>query len=157
MQISSIAAALFRLAMSFWIGGAALFTFVLTPILFRTQPRDLAAKIVGVLFPGYFWWGLGTGLTALGCLLVFRGRYFLPTLLLLGVMVGLTFFQTVYVEPRASVLKQEIVSFETTSRENPLRREFARLHGISMACNLAVLAGGIGIIILMPGRFAPAG
>lgn len=33
---------LYRLALAFWVGGVALFTFVLTPILFKTQPRDLA-------------------------------------------------------------------------------------------------------------------
>lgn len=51
-----IIASIFHLAVAFWVGGSALFTFVLTPILFATQPRDLAAKIVGVLFPGYFRW-----------------------------------------------------------------------------------------------------
>jgi putative copper export protein len=144
--------ALFRLALAFWVGGAALFTFVLTPILFRTQPRDLAAQIVGVLFPGYFWWGLATGTVALACLLILRGRSFLPTLALLLLMLGLTSFQAFSVEPRAAELKRQIVSFETTGKDNPLRRDFSRLHGISMACNLAVLLSGI-VLIILPGRF----
>ena len=150
--MQALAAAVFRLALAFWVGGAALFTFVLTPILFRTQPRDLAAQIVGVLFPGYFWWGLATGTVALVCLLILRGRHFLPTLALLVLMLGLTSFQAFSVEPRAAALKQEIVSFETTSKDNPLRREFSRLHGISMACNLAVLLSGI-VLLILPGRF----
>lgn len=151
-----IIAAIFRLTMAFWVGGAALFTFVLTPILFRTQPRDLAAGIVGVLFPGYFRWGLVTGAVALFCLLILRGRYFLTTLTLLLLMLGLTSFQAFYLEPRAAALKQQIGSFTATGREDPLRREFSRLHGLSMVCNLAVLLGGMGIIIL-PGRFLPGG
>lgn len=147
-----IIAAFYRLALAFWVGGAALFTFVLTPILFKTQPRDLAAQIVGVLFPGYFWWGLATGSVALVCLLILRGRTFLPTLALLLLMLGLTSYQAFSIEPRAAALKQRIVSFETTSRDDPLRREFSRLHGISMACNLAVLVSGIMLIVLLPGR-----
>lgn len=143
-------AAVFRLALAFWVGGAALFTFVLTPILFRTQPRDLAAQIVGVLFPGYFWWGLAAGAVALVSLLILRGRHFLPRLALLVLMLGLTAFQAFSLEPRAAVLKEEIGSFETTGRDNPLRREFSRLHSISMACNLAVLLGGI-VLVILPG------
>jgi len=151
-----ITAAIFRLALSFWVGGAALFTFVLTPTLFKTQPRDLAATIVGVLFPGYFWWGLATGSVAVICLLILRGRYFLPTLILLVLMLGLTSYQAFSIEPRAASLKQQIVSFETTSKEDPLRREFSKLHGISMACNLVVLLSGI-VLIILPGRFWNAG
>ncbi|MHB8809413.1 MAG: DUF4149 domain-containing protein [Desulfobulbaceae bacterium] len=145
-------AAVFRLALAFWVGGAALFTFVLTPILFKTQSRDLAAQIVGVLFPSYFWWGLASGAAALVCLLILRGRFFLPTLTLLVLMLGLTSYQAFSLEPRAAALKREIVSFETTSKDNPLRREFARLHSISMACNLAVLLCGI-VLVILPGRF----
>lgn len=146
-----IAAALFRLALAFWVGGAALFTFVLTPILFRTQPGDLAAQIVGVLFPGYFWWGLATGSVALVCLLMLRGRFFLSTLTLLVLMLGLTSYQAFSIEPRAAALKQGIVSFASTSKDDPLRREFSRLHGISMACNLVVLLSGIALIVLPGG------
>ncbi len=151
-----ITAAIFRLALACWVGGAALFTFVLTPTLFKTQPRDLAARIVGVLFPGYFWWGLAMGAVALLCLLVLRGRYFLPTLTMLVLMLGLTAYQAFSIEPRAAALKQQIVSFETTSKSDPLRRQFSKLHGISMACNLVVLLSGI-VIIVLPGRFWPAG
>lgn len=149
-----ITAALFRLAVAFWVGGAALFTFVMTPILFRTQPRDLAAAIVGDLFPGYFQWGLAAGSVAAACLLIFRGRFFLPTLALLLLMLCLTAFQAFIIEPRAEALKQQIVSFETTGRDDPLRQQFARLHGVSLICNLAVVVGGM-VIIIMPGPFRP--
>jgi len=144
-----IAAAIFRVAVAFWVGGSSLFTFVLTPALFRTQPRDVAAKIVGVLFPGYFQWGIACGAAALVCLLIVRGRHFLTILLLLVLMLGLTSFQAFYLEPRATRLKQQIVSFETTSPDDPLRREFSRLHAVSMGCNMTVLLSGI-VVILLP-------
>lgn len=139
---------LYRLAISFWAGGVAIFTMVLTPILFKTQPRDLAGTIVGVLFPGYFRWGLACGIIALGCRLAMRARGTLPVVIL-AAMLLLTSFQAFYIEPRAARLKQQIPSFETTPKDHPLRRDFARLHGISATCNLAVLGGGIVLVVLL--------
>jgi len=144
----SIIAVLYRLALAFWVGGVALFTFVLTPVLFKTQPRDLAGKIVGVLFPGYFIWGLACGAVALFCLLLQRGKSFIPALVLLILMLAATAFQSFYIEPKAAALKEQIGSFETTPKDHPLRREFSRLHGVSAVCNLAVFAGGVALIIL---------
>jgi hypothetical protein len=140
---------LYRLALSFWIGGVALFTFVLTPILFKTQPRDLAGRIVGVLFPGYFRWGLACGGVALVCLLLQRGRHFIPALVLLVLMLAATSFQALVIEPKAAALKEQISSFETTPKDDPLRQEFSRLHAVSAVCNLTVFAGGVVLIILL--------
>jgi len=145
----SFVAVLYRLSLAFWVGGVALFTFVLTPILFKTQPRDLAGKIVGVLFPGYFRWGLACGSIAVVCLLLQRGRNFVPALVLLVLMLAATFFQALVIEPKAAALKQQIGSFETTPKADPLRREFARLHGISAVCNLAVFVGGVVLVVLL--------
>jgi hypothetical protein len=142
-------AVIYRLAVAFWVGGAALFTFVLTPILFKTQPRDLAGKIVGVLFPGYFRWGLACGAVALVCLLLQRGRHFVPALVLLFLMLAATAFQALVIEPQAAALKEQIGSFETTGKDHPQRREFARLHAVSAACNLAVIVGGVVLIVLL--------
>lgn len=145
----SLVPVLYRLALAFWVGGVALFTFVLTPILFKTQPRDLAGKIVGVLFPGYFLWGLACGGVALVCLLLQRGRAFVPALILLVVMLAATTFQALVIEPKAAALKAQIGSFETTSKDDPMRQEFARLHAVSAVCNIAVLAGGVVLVVLL--------
>ena len=53
MQIISV---IYRLAIAFWVGGVAIFTFVLTPIIFKAYDRDMAGQIVGALFPAYFRW-----------------------------------------------------------------------------------------------------
>jgi hypothetical protein len=141
---------LYRLAIGLWTGGNAIFTLVLTPILFRTEQRDTAARIVGNLFPAYFRWGLICGLIALTCRIISRSpsscsRLQLIVLLLMLVAVS---FQAVYVEPRAAELKRQIGSFETTDTTHPLRKEFSRLHGISASCNLGVLAGGVLMLVL---------
>ena len=70
--------ACYNLAIGCWLGGAALFTFLLTPALFASYSRDLAGNIVGVLFPGYFRWGLACGAVALLCRIALRGRFALP-------------------------------------------------------------------------------
>lgn len=140
---------IYRLAVSLWLGGAALFTFVLTPILFRSESRDVAGHIVGVLFPGYFRWGLACGLVALVCRVILSGRGVIPSAAIIGAMLFLTSFQAFYIEPKAAALKREIVSFETTSKDDPLRREFAKLHGVSAACNLSVIVGGVILVILL--------
>jgi len=145
----SIIAVFYRLAIAFWVGGVALFTFVLTPTLFKTQARDLAGKIVGVLFPGYFIWGIACGSVALACLLLQRGKHFVPALILLVLMLAATSFQALVIEPKAAALKEQIGSFETTSKDDPLRQEFGRLHGISAVCNIAVFVGGVVLVVLL--------
>jgi hypothetical protein len=139
---------LYNLAVSCWLGGAALFTFLLTPKLFASYPRDLAGNIVGLLFPGYFRWGLACGAVALLCQLVNRGRFAVASLLIIATMLILTSAQAFIIEPRAAELKQSIPSFETTSKDDPLRVQFRTLHGLSMAANLAVIVGGVILVVL---------
>lgn len=143
-----VVAVIYHLAVSLWLGGAALFTFVLTPMLFRSESRDTAARIVGLFFPGYFRWGVACGIVALICRLVTSGGRLTPAAVILAVMLVLCSFQAFYVEPKAAALKREIVSFETTPKDHPLRREFSKLHGISAVCNLAVIAGGVTLVVL---------
>lgn len=139
---------LYRLAVGLWAGGNAIFTLMLTPILFKTESRDVAGRIVGNLFPGYFRWGLACGVIALVCRLAGRGVDLkLPVVVLVG-MLAVTSFQAFYVEPQAAELKKQIGSFETTGKDHPLRKEFSRLHGISAVCNLSVLAGGVLLVVL---------
>jgi hypothetical protein len=143
-----LAAAVYNLAIALWTGGNAIFTLLLTPILFRTESRDTAGRIVGNLFPGYFRWGIACGMVALLCRLGMSGGVRRLPLVLLVIMLAVTSFQALYIEPRAAELKARISSFETTPKDHPLRREFSRLHGISAACNLTVLAGGVVLVVL---------
>jgi hypothetical protein len=143
-----IAEIFYRLATALWVGGVGIFTFMLTPILFRNEPRDVAARIVGLLFPGYFRWGLGCGVVALAALFLARRGALLPQAIIIAAMLAIASFQAFYIEPKAAALKREIGSFEATPKDHPLRRDFSRLHGISAAGNLAVFAGGVILVIL---------
>lgn len=143
-----ITTAIYHLAITCWLGGAALFTFVLTPIIFKAYSRDMAGGIVGVLFPGYFRWGLACGAVALFCLLLTRGRRALVPGAILGVMLAITAAQAFIIEPKAAELKKEIPSFETTPPDHPLRVQFRKLHGVSAVANLAVIGAGAVLVIL---------
>jgi hypothetical protein len=140
---------LYRLAISLWAGGNAIFTLMLTPILFKTESRDVAGRIVGNLFPGYFRWGIACGVIALVCRLAGKGMTLKLPVIVLVAMLAVSAFQAFWVEPRAAALKQQIGSFETTTKDHPLRKEFAKLHGVSAVCNLTVLAGGVLLVVLL--------
>lgn len=141
---------LYRLLITFWVGGAALFTFVLTPTLFKTFDRDLVGNIVGALFPGYFKWGLVCGVFALACLLFTRSRQWVVSSAIVVAMLAITSLQAYSIEPRAAAIKKEIPSFVTTPADHPARQAFRRLHGWSAASNLGVIGGGIALLILLP-------
>lgn len=147
--LAKIAATLYRLAVAAWFGGASLFTLVLTPILFRSLNRDQAGAIVGYLFPGYFRWGLACGVIALAALAFMKLPRKRLAATLLVVMLAITAVQAFVIEPQAAALKREIPSFETTPPDDPLRVQFRKLHGISAAGNLAVIGGGVGLVLLL--------
>jgi hypothetical protein len=144
----AIVSIIYHLAVSLWLGGAALFTFVLTPMLFRSESRDTAGRIVGLFFPGYFRWGIACGAVALVCRIILSKTVLAPAEMILIVMLALCSFQALYIEPQAAALKREIVSFETTTKDHPLRRQFSKLHGVSAVCNLSVIVGGVALVVL---------
>jgi len=148
-QVIKCLSILCRLALALWVGGAALFTFILTPTLFKSFDRDTAGNIVGVLFPGYFRWGLVLGAITLFCLLLVRGRQWVTSAIIVLIMLLITSVQAFVIEPQAAAIKKEIPSFATTPADHPLRQKFKKLHGISAAGNLGVIGGGIALIILL--------
>lgn len=146
MQYLSI---VYRLLITFWVGGAALFTFILTPTLFKSFDRDMAGTIVGVLFPGYFKWGLVCGVLALGCLLFTREKRWFASAIIIVAMLVVTSVQAFVIEPKAAALKKEIPSFVTTPADHPARQQFRKLHAVSAVSNLSVIGAGVVVIILL--------
>ena len=141
---------LYRLAIACWVGGTSLFTFVLTPTIFKSYNRDTAGGIVGVLFPGYFKWGLVCGVIALATIFMSSTvkRKTIAVVIIL-VMLAITSVQAFVIEPKAAALKKAIPSFETTPQDDPLRVQFRKLHGVSAVSNLTVIGGGIALIALL--------
>jgi hypothetical protein len=148
MALASIA---YRLALSLWVGGMAFFTFVVTPVIFRTQGREAAGKMVGAIFPLYFRYGLVLTVIALLARIAageaFHGvRQWVGTVLILTAFL-LSGYQAYGVAPRMERVKQSVASFDAAPPDDPSRREFSRLHGFSMAVNLAILLEGVALIV----------
>ncbi|GAB4371069.1 MAG: DUF4149 domain-containing protein [Deltaproteobacteria bacterium] len=146
-----LAAALYRLALALWVGGISLFTFVVTPVIFRTRGRDAAGEIVGAIFPYYFRYGLAVIAVALvariGAGFAFTGLRQIAGTALVVAALSLSGYHTFALAPRIEAVKAQVVSFESVPPEHPARREFSRLHGISMGINLAILAAGVVLVL----------
>jgi hypothetical protein len=142
---------LYDLVLALWVGGISIFTFVVTPVIFRSFTRDMAGEIVGKLFPGYFFYNLVLSLLALGLLLIgyhaSDSRYRLSFLLAVGAIV-INLFVVFRLHPEIKKVKEAIHSFDTVSAESPLRKKFTVLHAVSATLNLIVLADGVGLLLI---------
>ncbi len=143
--------ALYNLMLALWVGGIFMYTFLVTPLIFRSFERDTASSIVDILFPFYFPYSLIVVVLAFGFFL-FSGlrknamHKFSLALLIVALLIGLSLNIGLYPEIKKS--KQEIASFAKTSSDSPAKKRFRLLHGISMALNLLLLADGVALIIV---------
>jgi hypothetical protein len=145
---------LYNLILALWVGGIAAFTFIVTPVIFRSFGRDLAGKIVGELFPGYFLYNLV--LAALALLLFFvvagdpsKTAYRLSLFLLTAALI-INVFIVFKLHPDTVKVKQAVTSFERESPDSPMRKRFAKLHALSAVLNLLLLADGVALLAIAP-------
>ena len=152
--MKSILPALYTLTLSLWTGGMALFTFVVTPSIFRSFGRDQAGEIVGKLFPGYFTYLLA--LSALALVLFFllgaeqAARPYRISLALLVVGVIINAYILFSLHPRTVEVKQQVASFERAAPDSPARKEFRKLHAVSAGLNLFLLLDGAALLAMSP-------
>ena len=137
--------------LAFWVGGIFIFTFLVTPLIFKSFGRDTASAIVDKLFPFYFPYTLAVVILAFIFFLISglkkNARHkFTLVLLIIGILIGL--FVNLGLYPEIKKTKQEIASFEKTPPDLPARKRFSALHGISMTLNLVLLADGIALIVV---------
>ncbi len=144
----------YMLVLALWVGGMALFTFIVTPAIFRSFDRDTAGGIVGHLFPGYFIYNIVLAAAAFVLyFLLTADRSALPhrfSLVLLAAALVVNLFIVFKLHPEAVRIKESVVSFEHESPDSPARRHFRRVHGLSAALNLFLLADGIALLITGP-------
>jgi hypothetical protein len=140
----------YNFTLSLWIGGISIFTFIITPVIFRSFERDMAGKIVGKLFPGYFTYNIVLSVLALILLLMVRSLFtksgFNLSLALVICAVLINLFVSFKLHPDIKNVKQEIHSFEAPAPDSPLRKKFGKLHAISASLNLLLLAEGITLL-----------
>ena len=144
----------YSLVLSLWVGGITIFTFIVTPVIFKSYPRDQAGEIVGRLFPGYFLYNLV--LAALVLVLFFivanDQSKLAYRLSLVCAVTALLFnlFIVFKLHPDTVRIKQQVTSFERESPDSPARKQFRKLHGVSAVLNLVLLAEGIALLVAGP-------
>ncbi|MBI5849045.1 MAG: DUF4149 domain-containing protein [Nitrospirae bacterium] len=143
---------LYTLILSLWVGGIFLFTFVVTPVIFKSYGKDMAGDIVGKLFPSYFLFSIIVAVLSLVLFLLSVQDRAVPgynlSLFLLTAAVILSLYVSVRLHPEIKRVKQEIASFEKTSPDDQLRKKFRTLHGQSAILNLLMLADGIVLLVI---------
>lgn len=148
--MTAAASIVYRLALSLWVGGMAVFTFVMTPILFRTYGRDAAGAIVGTLMPTYFRYGFAlVSIALVARFLAGQAGPGFRRVLGSGLLAAALFvsaYHAFVLLPQIESVKEGVASFETTPKDDPARRAFSRLHGVSMGLNLLLLAEGIVLV-----------
>ncbi len=143
---------LYLLILSLWVGGMVIFTFVVTPAIFRSYGRDEAGEIVGKLFPGYFPYLLALSFLALLLFLLQktdrRSAGYWSSLVLLAAAIVVNSYVTFKLHPDAVRIKQQVATFEQAAPDSAARKEFRRLHAVSAVLNLFVLLDGAALLAL---------
>jgi hypothetical protein len=142
---------LYNVVLALWVGGIAIFTFLVTPVIFKSFGRDMASEIVGHIFPGYFLYDLILAAVALALFILiaverkaFRSRLSL-VLLMAALIVNVFIVFKLY--PEVLQAKREVTSFEREAPDSPARKKFTRLHALSASLNLFLLVDGIALLI----------
>jgi len=143
---------LYHFLLALWVGGMAMFSFLVTPVIFTSYTRDTAGEIVGKLFPYYFPFTLVTALLALVVFLFFIGmratvQHRITLALLLFALLA-NVFVTFKLYPDITRVKQEIATFEETSFSDPKRLEFKKLHRMSSILNILLLLDGTVLLLI---------
>jgi len=147
----------YTLALALWVGGGALYTFVLTPAIFAAYPRNTAGEIVGTMMPHYFRFQFAAVVVAALVLIaawrLWPGRRRAVCLaLVIGALAAQTYVQ-LHLYPQILAVKSRVESFESNP-DSPERKRFRSLHGVSMLLNLLVLMDGALLLALVPARGA---
>lgn len=152
IKMKTLSSHLYTLFLAVWVGGIFLFTFIVTPVIFRSYGRDMAGEIVGRLFPSYFLFSIGiSAFSLIIFLLVFQDRtvlFYRLSLALLTIALAISLYVNFSLHPKIISVKKEIASFETTPPEDALRKRFRALHGQSAVLNLLMFADGVALLII---------
>jgi hypothetical protein len=134
------------------------FSLVLTPVIFRTQPRESAARIVSALMPVYFRYACVTIAAALAARVSAGSAFTGPQpsfgTVILGAALAANLWQAFVLVPRMERVRSMIPSFESRDAHHPARREFGRLHAFSMTLNFLLMVAAA-LLITGQDAFGP--
>lgn len=139
------------LALVIWIGSIIFFSFIGAPGIFGSLDRKTAGDVVGVIFPKYYLLGHICAVVSLGSLALLGGRFgFIFSVKagigILAVMAAISFYSGFVTAPKVKVVKYQMRAETDESKVAVLKKQFGKLHGISMMQNMSVLL--LGLILL---------
>jgi len=147
---------LHRLLLGVWIGALLCFGAVLAPALFQALTPGQAGAVVHLIFPRLDAFTVAAGFVLLGLGVAAEGapkgraRWRVG---LLGAMTVLALASAFAVTPRMAVLRSQAGgNISDLPREDPIRREFGRLHGVSSVLMLGEVLLGLAVLALPFGR-----
>lgn len=127
---------IFNLALSYWIGSMAYFSFIFAPRVFRVLERPTAAQLQNALFPSYFYSLLGVSFIVLGILIWKRAPRVLQALA--STSSAIFYFSAVQLTPKIAQLSLAGMGSS---------EEFQRLHKLSVTANGSAFFIGLGILV----------
>ena len=151
--MSTVLRSLEFLCLSLWLGGDIFLSFVVAPGAFSVLPgRDLAGSMVGYALGRLHILGIVCGGVFIAARLA-RTRSFAslaaPVALAVVLMLALTVASQYGVTTCLARLRAEMGSVQNTPETNPLRREFDRLHRLSVQLESGVLLAGLAALYLL--------
>ena len=141
-------------SVSVWLGAMAFFSIFVAPAAFTVLDRESAGRLVTTVFPRYYLFGavLGAvGLVGVVGRFVGSGARQAPwgTLVLLLLMLGLTLYAILVLEPQIQSTRLALRSAGIApGSEAPEAQAFARLHRLSVILNGVTLLSGLALISL---------
>ena len=139
----------FLFALAVWGGAVVFFTFITTPIVFADLDRDMAAGLLGHLFPRFFQVQIICSAIALAFIAarLFFGAPPRKLTIAAGIMLtaalAIALYNNFVLLPDMAAAQARVTSFVTTTKDDPARVAYGQLHGRAMILNgLAALLGG---------------
>lgn len=137
-------------ALALWLGAAVLFSAVVAPAAFAVLPtRTLAGDIVGRVLPVVFYAGMLVGAIVVAADAIDAEEWRWSTRLVSGALIAIACASAqLIVGSRIDQVRSRISGpVDALAPGDPLRVEFGRLHGISVALlGVAMLAAVVALI-----------
>jgi uncharacterized membrane protein len=138
------------LSLVLWIGGIVFFSFIASPSIFKTLPREQAGLVVGDIFPTYHLLGYVSCIIALACLFGLRQlgpvQSIRTAMIFLVLMGGIQVTMGTVIGPKVIQARGAVKSTAPGPEKDRLEKKFRGLHGVSMILNLVLLI--LGLILL---------
>lgn len=131
-----------------WLGAIVFFSFFAAPAIFKTLDRETAGKLVGVIFPRYYFISYVCSVLLLATLLLGAAQVSGLKLGAILVMIAGSWTAGLIVSPKARKLKAAIHSAANDDERQSHETAFKKLHSYAVKLNAMVLLAGLWLLWL---------